>query len=80
MVAKAWSLVVSLRSDYDLLGEKLAEADGSGAAAIVRERRILAEQLERLEAQEAVPKVDEVAAQRSKSGVVRPPARRRKSG
>jgi hypothetical protein len=69
-----------LRADYDLLAQKLADADGSGAAAIVRERRLIAAELERLEASGETPLVDELAAKRASAGARRPPARRRKSG
>jgi len=68
-----------LRADYEQLGELLARAEGSGAAAIARERRIIGAELERLEASEEVPFVDEVAARRTRTGSGRPPSRR-KSG
>jgi hypothetical protein len=70
-----------LRADYEILGDRLREAEGSAAAAIARERRLIAEQLERLERPEGeVPVVDQLAAKRAKSGARRPPSRRRKSG
>jgi hypothetical protein len=70
-----------LRHDYELLGDRLETAEGSAAAAIARERRLIAEQLERLERAEGeVPLVDQLAAKRAESGVGRPPSRRRKSG
>jgi hypothetical protein len=69
-----------LRADYELLGRALEGAEGSAAAAIARERRLIGAELERLEAPEEVSLVDELAAKRSDSGVSRPPARRRKSG
>lgn len=75
------SRVADLRSDYELLGRALQVADGSAAAAIARERRIIGGELERLEAQEGkVPFVDELAAKRARAGSKRPPSRRRKSG
>ena len=70
-----------LRSDYDRLGELLSLADGSAAAAIARERRIISELLEALERPKVTPLVDQLAARRqsttSDSGAA---ARRRKSG
>lgn len=70
-----------LRADYDALGEKLIEADGSAAAAIVRERRMIGELLEALERPVEVPLVDQLAARRtSKTGAATAAARRRKSG
>jgi hypothetical protein len=75
------SRVVDLRSDYDRLGELLADAEGSGAAAIARERRIIGELLDQLESPVEVPLVDELAERRrTEAGHPRPPARRRKSG
>lgn len=71
-----------LRRDYDLLGEalELAAAGGSAAAAsIARERRMIAVELEKLEAPEEVPFVDELASRRTGPGARRPPGRR-KSG
>lgn len=70
-----------LRSDYDLLGELLKAAEGSAAAAIARERRIIGELLEQLEAPVEVPFVDQLAQRRksrTKSGGAAD--RRRKSG
>jgi hypothetical protein len=72
--------VEDLRADYELLGRHLEDAEGSAAAAIARERRLIGEVLERLEAGEVGSLVDELAAKRSGSVVVRPAARRRKSG
>jgi len=74
--------VDDLRADYDRLGELLGgfEISGSEAAAIVRERRILGAELERLEALEGeVPLVDQLAAKReaARSGGS---SARRKSG
>jgi hypothetical protein len=72
------SRAADLRSDYELLGKKLKSADGTAAAAIARERRLIGEKLEQLEPPKEVALVDELAKRRSGSG--RPPARRRKSG
>lgn len=69
-----------LQFAYDVLKQKLVDADGSGAASIARELRILSENLERLAEPAEVSKVDELAAKRSESGITRPPTRRRKSG
>lgn len=70
-----------LRSDFDLLGTLLAGAEGSGAAAIARERRLIGAELERLESPAEVPLVDQLAARRQNpAGAARPAARRRKSG
>jgi hypothetical protein len=71
----------SLRADFDLLGELLAGAEGSGAAAIARERRLISAELERLETPGEVPLVDELAERRrSTTEAPRPAARRRKPG
>lgn len=73
--------VEDLRADYDALGAKLVDADGSAAAAIVRERRILGELLEALETPEEVSVVDQLGARRrAKSGASGSSSRRRKSG
>ena len=75
------SRVDDLRADYDLLGALLAEAEGSAAAAIARERRIIGELLEGLERPVEVPLVDQLAVRRTsrtKSGGAA--GRRRKSG
>jgi hypothetical protein len=70
-----------LRSDYDRLGELLAGAEGSGAAAIARERRILSELLEALEKPVEVPFVDQLAPRRTaKSSDSGAASRRRKPG
>jgi hypothetical protein len=71
--------VDDLRSDYDVLGELLRVADGSAAAAIARERRLIGELLEQMESPEALSYVDELAARRSDAGDIGPPARRRRS-
>jgi len=75
------SRVDDLRADYDLLGELLRVAEGSAAAAIARERRIMSELLEALEAPVEVPFVDEVAQRRkSRTKSAGAADRRRKSG
>lgn len=73
------SRVDDLRRDYERLGEMLEECDpGSGAAALVRERRIVGELLDRLETPEVVPFVDEVGERRNAKGEApRVAARRR---
>jgi hypothetical protein len=70
-----------LRADYDLLGGLLAEAEGSAAAAIARERRIIGELLEGLERPVEVPLVDQLAQRRtSRTKPGGAAGRRRKSG
>jgi hypothetical protein len=69
-----------LRSIYDTLRGQLADAEGSAGAAIARELRILAAELEVLEKPAEVTKVDELTARRAEADVGRPPSRRRKSG
>ena len=70
-----------LRADFETLGRLLAGAEGSGAAAIARERRLIGAELERLETPGKVPLVDELAERRrSATTAARPPARRRKPG
>ena len=73
--------VADLRSDYDKLGSLLDCAEGSAAAAIARERRIIGELLDQLEVPKVVSLVDQLAVQRqshtSDSGAA---SRRRKSG
>ena len=73
------SRVADLRADYEQLARLLEIADGSAAAAIVRERRLIGAELDRLERTEVSSLVDELAVKRSGSGARRPPARR-KSG
>ena len=75
------SRVDDLRSDYDILGRLLAdESDGTKAAAMARERRILGDLLESLESPAEVTVVDQLAARRAGSADARPASRRRKSG
>lgn len=77
-----------LRFMFDVLKDRLAGsaevggAEGSGAAAIVREMRLLSAELEVIDKSgKAVSKVDEVAARReAKAGAPGPPSRRRNSG
>ena len=71
-----------LRADYDRLGELLdAEIDGSKAAAIVRERRIVGELLDRLEGSSEVSVADQLAdRRRSRTSAAGGSSRRRKSG
>jgi hypothetical protein len=69
-----------LRADYEELGRKLQDAEGSAAAAIVRERRLMSLELERISAPKEVALVDQLAERRARSSIGRPPARRRKSG
>ena len=74
--------VDDLRRDYGLLGdalEKAADAGAAAAASIARERRMIAMELEKLEAPAEVPFVDELASRRAGSGDRRPSGRR-KSG
>lgn len=69
-----------LRFDFDRLGRMLELAEGSGAAAIARERRLIGAELERLATPGKVPLVDELAQRRGgTTAVARPPARRRQS-
>lgn len=71
----------ALRADFEMLGRLLESAEGSGAAAIARERRLIGAELERLETPGKVPLVDELAARRGgAAAAARPPARRRQSG
>ncbi|MBP6136569.1 hypothetical protein [Candidatus Neomicrothrix sp.] len=70
--------LAELRSDYLALGVLLALAEGSAAAAIARERRIMRARLAEIEKPAEGTKVDEVAAKReSKATVAAVPARRR---
>jgi hypothetical protein len=78
---KATTREAELRADFDKLGVLLATAEGSGAAAIARERRLIGAELERLESPGKVPLVDELAERRrGATAVARPAARRRKPG
>ena len=73
--------VADLLADYEALGRKLDIADGSAAAAIVRERRLIGEILESLQQPVEVPLVDQLADRRksrTKSGGAA--VRRRKPG
>gem|GEM_PF-4080848 len=74
--------VDDLRADYDRLGRLLeAEDDGAKAAALSRERRLIGELLESLEAPTEVSVVDQLAARRNT--VAKAPGstpKRRKSG
>jgi hypothetical protein len=73
--------VKELAADYRRLGTLLKrETDGTKAAALARERRILGELLESLEAPSEVSVVDQLAARRAKSKAARPTSGRRKSG
>jgi hypothetical protein len=74
--------VADLRADYERLGQILeAELDGAKAASLARERRLIGELLEALEAPAEVSKADELAARRrADAGDARPASRRRKSG
>jgi hypothetical protein len=71
--------VKDLRTDYDRLGVLLEEEqDGAKAAALARERRLLGELLESLEAPTEVSVVDQLAVRRS--ATAGNASRRRKSG
>ena len=74
--------VDDLRSDYDHLGSLLAgEVDGSKAAALVRERRMIGELLEALEAPSEASVVDQLESRRrARTGDSGAASRRRKSG
>jgi hypothetical protein len=73
------SRVEDLRTDYGRLGVLLEEEqDGAKAAALARERRLLGELLESLEAPTEVSVVDQLAARRS--ATVGNASRRRKPG
>ena len=72
--------LADLRDDYQVLGILLDEAEGSAAAAIARERRIMRARLVEIQKPAEGTKIDEVAAKReSKAAVAAVPARRRKS-
>jgi hypothetical protein len=73
--------VADLLADYEALGRKLEVADGSAAAAIVRERRLIGELLEALQKPEEVSLVDQLADRRhSRTQSAGAASRRRKSG
>lgn len=73
--------VQDLRADYEHLGTLLLSAEGSGAASIARERRLIGELLEALETPTEVPLVDQLASRRrAKSSDSGAASRRRKSG
>ncbi len=74
--------VSDLRSDYDRLGLILAsEKDGSKAAALARERRMIGELLEALEAPAEVTVVDQLESRRrTRTEDSGSSSRRRKSG
>jgi hypothetical protein len=73
--------VADLLADYEALGDKLAVADGSAAAAIVRERRLIGEILEKLQQPAEVPLVDQLADRRkSRTQSGGAASRRRKPG
>jgi len=71
-----------LEADYVRLGELLAlETDGSKAAALARERRLLGELVDAMATPKEASKVDELADRRaSKPAPSRAPFRRRRSG
>lgn len=71
-----------LRADYDRLGVLIgSEEDGSKAAALARERRLLGELLEQIEKPVEVPFVDELASRRQPGpGDSGSSSRRRKPG
>jgi hypothetical protein len=72
--------LADLLEDYALLGAKLLDAEGSGAAALVRERRIVRGRIAELTARREVAVIDDLATRReAKATVDRPPSRRRKS-
>lgn len=73
--------VADLEADYEALGVKLRDADGSAAAAIVRERRLIGEMLEALQSPTEVPLVDQLAQRRqSRTKPAGVAGRRRKPG
>ena len=77
-----------LRADYDRLGVLLADCDAKEAAGLARERRMIGELLDALEAPAEVTLVDQLAGNvvplESRGGTETKPAgassRRRKSG
>jgi hypothetical protein len=73
--------VADLLADYKALGDKLRDADGSAAAALVRERRLIGELLESLQRPAEVPLVDQLADRRkSRTNTGGAASRRSKSG
>jgi hypothetical protein len=72
--------VDDLRQDYDRLGKILeGETDGAKASSLARERRMIGELLDALEAPAEVTKVDELAARRTDAGAAGAASGRRKS-
>jgi hypothetical protein len=69
-----------LRADYELLGQKLRNAEGAQAASIMRERRIISAELERISAPREVALVDQLASRRTRASAGRASSRSRKSG
>ena len=75
------SRAADLRSDYDRLGVLLEGCEPSAAPGLARERRLIGELLESLEASVEVPLVDQLAARRqSRTGTAGAASRRRKPG
>lgn len=74
--------VADLRADYEALGALLrSETDGSRAASLARERRLLGELLESLDAPEVMTVVDQLASRRRSTAKAAGAAKRRgKSG
>ena len=73
--------VADLLADYEALGAKLVDAEGSSAAAIVRERRLISELLEALQNSAEAPLVDQLADRRkSRTKPSSDPHRRSKPG
>lgn len=80
-VLMAVDRLADLEADYVALGQLLSAAEGSAAAAIVRERRIIGEMLEALQSPAEVPLVDQLADRRkSRTKPAGAASRRRKSG
>lgn len=73
--------VEELQSDYDLLGDALGLSSGSGAAAVVNERRMIRKALDSMREPEGVTKVAELASyRRARAEAASAPTRRRKPG